>query len=113
MWQRTEFGKLIATECAKNDWSHLHLANKIGVSNAFLSSVITGKKYLPYKRAVQLLSILGVEQYTFWDAYFSSQSKINLNMIPEKKRALVKSILATEVDDTILDSIQDVIDKLS
>lgn len=114
MSKRSELGKLIVAECVKNDWTQIQLAKELGMSVAFLSAVIKGRKSLPYARATHLLSILkGIDHYAFWNAYFGAFMKLKLSDLPEKKKQLVASILAAELSDSVIESLQEAIDKVS
>lgn len=110
----TELGKFIAIERIKKGISQKELANIIGVSTQYLSLAEHGIKNLSVHRASLMLSALsGVDAREFWRCYFKSVHKVNIKHLPQHKRDLIATIMATDIDKTTAEALEETIYGLS
>lgn len=106
MSQLSKLGKLIAKACIDDNLTGQKLADGLGISTAYISGVMRGKKYLSYSRSVELLKLLpSLDKQEYWQVYISERPTLSLACLSEKKQKLIASILQTDLDDKTITKI--------
>ena len=112
----TEFGKVMRIIRINTGDSLRDMAEKIGMSAAYLSSIENGKRNIPPNMEEILYS-----QYDLTEKDKSkirnaieksiSQVKINLTEMTDKKKKLIYTITKGNIDDATLNQLCEIIDK--
>ena len=79
----TKFGKVVRKIMIDNDETLGDLATLMGVSTAFVSSVLTGKKQVPenwYSSICDHYNLDENEKITLYDAYCDTKTNIKIDM---------------------------------
>ena len=112
----TEFGKILRIIRINSEDSLRGMANKLGISAAYLSSIENGKRPIPdslYDNICNAYTLSDKDKKKLKESILASSKtiKIDLTELAEVKKQMISKIMSDDIDEETLIKLNEIINK--
>jgi transcriptional regulator with XRE-family HTH domain len=112
----TEFGKILRIIRVNSEDSMRNMAEKIGISAAYLSAIENGKRQIPdsiYDSICKAYPLSEKDKKKLKDSIVASSKtmKVDLTELAEKKKKVITKLMSDDLDDETLNKLCEIIEK--